>query len=120
MAKFETVDAYLASLDDSLRGVAEDVRKVVDAALTGVDPAMWHGHPVWSLGVAPGERPVALIKAYSSYVTFGLWKGQQINDPSGRLEAAAREMAGVKLRSGADIDVELFTGWLRQARELEG
>jgi hypothetical protein len=42
-----------------------------------------------------------------------------VDDPSGRLEAGARQMAGVKLRSVDDLDAELFTHWLRQARSLE-
>ncbi|MFF7202241.1 DUF1801 domain-containing protein [Streptomyces sp. NPDC008141] len=119
MAKFETVEAYVESLDAPLRDIAEHARKTIDAALIGVDAAMWHGHPVWSLGEAPGQQPVALIKAYGSYVTFALWRGQSVTDPSGRLEAASRQMAQVKLRSVADIDADLFTGWLHQARDLE-
>lgn len=61
------------------------------------------------------STPVALLKAYASYVTFGLFAGQSVNDPSGRLEPGARQMASVKLRSTADIDEALFTEWLRQA-----
>lgn len=41
-------------------------------------------------------------------------------DPSGRLEAGAREMAQVKLRAPEDVDTELLTDWLAQARDLEG
>ncbi|MEU5428931.1 hypothetical protein AB0H73_25535 [Streptomyces olivoreticuli] len=52
-------------------------------------------------------------------MTFGLWRGQEINDGSGRLEPGARTMAVVKLRTPADLDAELFATWLRLARELE-
>lgn len=119
VAKFATVEEYLAGQPESLREVGEKAKAVIDAALPGVASAMWHGHPVWSAGDAPGKSPVCLLKAYSGYVTFGLWRGQEVTDDSGRLEPGAREMAGVKLRTVAEIDAGLFTGWLHQALALE-
>jgi hypothetical protein len=57
---------------------------------------MWHGHPVWG---TPGKQPICLLKANRSYITVGLWRGQDITDPSRRLKAGARRMAPVKLTS---------------------
>ncbi|MEV4658364.1 DUF1801 domain-containing protein [Micromonospora sp. NPDC049301] len=114
-----TIDDYLAALADPLREIGEKLTPVITAALPGATGAMWHGHPVWSLGDRPGQRPVCLVKAYDSYVTFGLWRGREIADGSGRLEPAARAMAVVKLRGVADIDPALFTDWLRAAAALE-
>jgi hypothetical protein len=119
MSKPTTVTEYAAALDQPLREIAEKLLVIVDAEFPQAG-AVWHGHPVWSLGPAPGRTPVAYLKAYSSYVTFGLWRGRLIPDPSGRLEPAAREMAAVKVRGLAEIDAELFTTWLRAARDLEG
>lgn len=66
-----------------------------------------------------GTTPVAMMKAYPSYVTFGLFRGQKIDDPSGRLESGSREMASVKLRSVDEIDRAVFAAWLAQAQALE-
>lgn len=118
MAKFTTVEDYLASLPESQRQITDKLLPLIETALPGAG-ALWHGHPVWSLGPAPGKSPVCYLKAYSAYVTFGFWKGQALSDPSGRLQPGAREMAAVKLRSLDDIDTDLFTGWLHQARTLE-
>ena len=118
MPKFATVEEYFASLPETLQPVAERLQPMVDAELPGAG-AVWHGHATWSLGEAPGKAPVCLVKGYPSYLTFSFWKGQAIDDPSGRLEAGAQQMAGVKLRSVDDFDAELFTRWLRQARSLE-
>ena len=52
-------------------------------------------------------------------MTFGFWHGASIDDPSGRLETSGEVMAHAKLRELADVDRDLFAGWLRQARELE-
>ncbi|RLK13671.1 hypothetical protein DER29_4699 [Micromonospora sp. M71_S20] len=114
-----TVTDYLADLDAPLREIGEKLRPVIEAALPGATGAMWHGHPVWGLGDRPGRRPVCLVKAYGAYVTFGLWRGGEVTDPSGRLVAGARQMASVKLRTLADVDPALFTDWLRQAQALE-
>ncbi|MFF4877963.1 DUF1801 domain-containing protein [Micromonospora sp. NPDC000668] len=114
-----SIDDYLAGLPGPLREIGEKLTPVIAAALPGATGAMWHGHPVWSLGDRPGLRPVCLLKAYRSDVTFGLWRGQEITDPSGRLVPGARAMAAVKLRGVADIDPALFTDWLRAAAALE-
>ena len=117
MAKFTTVDEYLATLGEPLRQVGETIRPLIDAVLPRAG-AIWHGCPVWSLGSAPGRRPICLLKASPSYLTLGLWRGREISDRSGRMEVA-RGMAHTKLRTTADIDAALFTDWLRQARDLE-
>ncbi|MEU5946197.1 DUF1801 domain-containing protein [Micromonospora sp. NPDC047465] len=114
-----TVTDYLAGLDAPLREIGEKLLPVIEAALPGATGAVWHGHPVWGLGDRPGRRPVCLVKAYAAYVTFGLWRGREIIDPSGRLVPGARQMAAVKLRTLADVDPALFTDWLRQAHDLE-
>ncbi|MER5333422.1 DUF1801 domain-containing protein [Micromonospora sp. NPDC002717] len=114
-----TVTDYLAGLDAPLREIGEKLLPVIEAALPGATGAVWHGHPVWGLGDRPGRRPVCLVKAYAGYVTFGLWRGREITDPSGRLVPGARQMAAVKLRTLADVDPALFTDWLRQAHDLE-
>ncbi|GAA2357255.1 hypothetical protein Cme02nite_50860 [Catellatospora methionotrophica] len=112
------MDSYLTALPAAQREVTDTLTPLIDSVLPGRG-ALWHGHPVWSLGPKPGNTPVAYLKAHSTYVTFGLWRGQEISDPSGRLQPGARAMAAVKLRAPADIDPALFTAWLDQALALE-
>ena len=109
-----TVDEYLAKVPDPLRDVATAARRVIDEALPAAAGSVWHGHPVWKVG----STPVALLKAYPAYVTFGLFQGQDVADPSGRLVATSRRMAVVKLRAVDEIDATLFDSWLRQAEGL--
>ncbi|MBM7490761.1 DUF1801 domain-containing protein [Micromonospora luteifusca] len=114
-----SIDEYLAGLAGPLREIGEKLTPIIADALPGATGAIWHGHPVWSLGDRPGQRPVCFFKAYRAYVTFGLWRGQEIADPSGRLAPAARAMATVQLRDVADLDPALFAGWLGAAAALE-
>lgn len=115
MFKYLTVEEYLADRQQPLRDTGEALRLAVEAALPEADATLWHGHPTWKLGRAP----VCLAKAYTRHLTFGLWQGARIEDPSGRLVASgAQEMASVKLRVPEDVDVALVSDWLRQARGL--
>jgi hypothetical protein len=107
-----TVDDYIDALPEPLRGAAERAREVIDGELG--DGVIWHGQPVWMIT----KTPVALLKAYTTYVTFGLFQGQLVADPSGRLAPAARQMATVRLRAAADVDAALFACWLREAVAL--
>lgn len=108
------IDEYVAKLDPALRQLAVELR-VIDDSLPNLSGTVWHGHPVWSMEPGPASNPVCFLKAYPTYVTFGLWKGQSVTDPSGRLQAGSRQMANVKLRTVEDVDAELFGDWLRQA-----
>ena len=111
-----TVDEYLASLPENLAAIGRALRAQLDAALPRADGQMWHGHPVW----LAAKTPIAGFKAYPAYVTLLLWRGQDIADPSGRLEAAGSgSMSSVKLRSSADLDLPLQADWLRQVRDLD-
>ncbi|QSB14251.1 DUF1801 domain-containing protein [Natronosporangium hydrolyticum] len=114
-----SVTEYLDALDDPLRQVGHRAREIIEAALPDATGVLYHGHPVWGLGDNPGQRPVCLLKAYRSDVTFGLWRGQDVNDPDGRLKPGARRMASVKLTGLTDIDAPRITTWLHQALALE-
>ncbi|MEY7970778.1 DUF1801 domain-containing protein [Saccharomonospora xinjiangensis] len=114
-----TTADYVAALAPPLRRIAEPLCSLIDETLPEATSALWHGHPTWSLGDKPGRRPVCLVKAHSTTVTFGLWRGQQVSDEPGLLRAGARTMASVKLADVSGIDRALFTDWLRQAYSLE-
>lgn len=116
MARSATVDEYVEALPAELRAVARAARAAIDAGLPEAVCAIRWAHPTWSLG----KRPVCYLKAASAHVTFGLWRGASLDDPSGRLETGGRIMAHVKLRAAEDVDRDLFASWLAQARALEG
>lgn len=108
-----TVDDYVTSQPDNLRPVAERLRAVLDTGLTSAEGRMWHGHPVWLIG----NTPVAGFKAYTSYVTFMLWNGQRVDDPTGRLRPGSRNLATVKVADPSEVDETAFAAWLKQAED---
>lgn len=106
-----TVDEYLTALPDTLRPAADALRVVLDSGLSAAEGRVWHGHPVWLVD----KTPVAGFKAYTSYVTFMVWGGQRVDDPSGRLQPGSRDMASVRVASVDEVDGGAFAGWLAQA-----
>jgi hypothetical protein len=62
MAKYATIDDYIAALPGELPAVADAARRVIDARLEGADSAIKWAHPTWSLG----KLPVCYLKARRS------------------------------------------------------
>jgi hypothetical protein len=114
LAKYATVDEYVAALAEPLRQVAQHARAAIDLGLPDASCAIRWAHPTWSLG----RTPVCYLRAASHHLTFGFWHGASINDPSGRLETGGQVMAHTKLRTVDDVAPDLFAAWLRQARDL--
>jgi uncharacterized protein YdhG (YjbR/CyaY superfamily) len=50
MAKFETVEAYLASFPDDVRPVLEQVRATIQAAVPGAEETISYDIPTFKLG----------------------------------------------------------------------
>ena len=116
MAKILTVDEYISSLSDDLQPVGQKLADVITGGLPRTQGVIWHGHPVWM----SGKTPVAAFKAHTSHVTFMIWKGQEITDRSGRLQASGSStMATHKVSSTDDIDSDLFANWLHQVARFE-
>ena len=110
MAKHTDIDDYLGSVTEATRGIGSELRAVLDDALPKADGTIWHGHPVWM----SGKAPLAGFKAYSTHVTFMIWHGKPISEPTGRLQSGTH-MATVKIRSAAEIDRRAFRSWLLAA-----
>lgn len=109
-----SVDEYLANIDERLRAVAEEVRRIILDELTDSDEAIMWSQPTYRVA----GKHVAYLKATKKHVSFGLTQGRQLDDPEGRLEGSGQQMAHVKLTTLDDIDEQRFRTWLRQAADL--
>ncbi len=106
----KTVTEYIDSVPEHLRAIAAQLTAIIDAGLPHATSRVYHGHPVWL-----DATPVAGYKAYSKYVTFMLWAGQDIHDQTGRLRpTGSQRMASVRLTSVDEVDKDTFAAWLAQ------
>lgn len=112
----ESIDGYIAELDEPLAAVAITLREHIDRSLPATEGRIWHGHPVWMMG----STPVAGFKAHPNHITFMLWRGQEITDETGSLRpSGAGGMAVVKVSHAAQVHGPALRHWLERAAALE-
>lgn len=109
----KTVDAYIATLEPDQRGIVEEVRKIVRTAAPQAKEAF-----KWSEPVFESNGPFAWVKAHTGHVTFGFWRGVELDRGRGLLESGGSKMAHLKLRNVKDIDRATLTKLVRDAVRL--
>jgi hypothetical protein len=105
-----TIDEYAKGLGD-WRG---EVVGELDALVRRAAPKAT-GSIKWAQPVYEQDGPFAYIKAFSTAVNFGFWRGADLTDPDGRLEGTGDRMRHVKINAPEDVDKERFSAWVKEA-----
>ena len=109
-----TIDEYIAGLGGDWRSDAvARLRTIVDAAAPDASSTIKWAQPVWE-----SNGPVAYIKAFTSSVNIGFWRGAQLEDGAGMLEGEGERMKHLTLREGDAIPADELVGFVRQAVAL--
>ncbi len=108
-----TVDAYVAGLSGQLAEVALRLRHLVMGAAPSATEAIKWGQPVYE-----DNGPFCYFKANTGHITFGFWRGTELDDPDERLEGDGDRMKHIALRSLDDVDDDAIGRWVRQAVDL--
>ena len=109
----ESIDAYAKSLDDWRGDVVRELDALVRTAAPGTTGSIKWAQPVYEL-----HGPFAYVKAFTTAVNFGFWRGADLRDPDGALEGTGDRMRHVKIRSAEDVDPTRFTAWVKEAVAL--
>ncbi|MEM7038941.1 MAG: DUF1801 domain-containing protein [Bacteroidota bacterium] len=64
------------------------------------------------------EGPAVFMKAAKKHVTFGFWRGAELDDPNGVLEGSGEKMRHVKVKGLDKIDREVLVPLVEQAVAL--
>ncbi|MGG7463124.1 MULTISPECIES: DUF1801 domain-containing protein [unclassified Plantibacter] len=111
-----TIAEYNLTVAEPLQEVAKTLAAVLETALGDIEGTVWHGHPVW----LDDKTPIAGFKAYANYITFMIWRGQDLLDAQGELEpAGSQRMGTLKVESVEQIDEAKLAVLLREALALE-
>lgn len=110
-----TIDEYTKGLGD-WRG---EVVGELDALIRRAAPNAT-GSIKWAQPVYEQDGPFAYLKAFSTTVNFGFWRGADLSDPDGLLEGTGDRMRHVKIRSAEDVDKSRFAAWVKEAVALNG
>ena len=108
-----TVEGYLAKIPAPLRAIADRIHALVAEIAPEARASIKWGQPVWEHG-----GPFAFLKRNAKHVTFGFWRGAEMDDPKGALEGDGTRMRHVKIAPGAEPDHETIRDFVRQAIRL--
>ena len=79
-----TIDEYAKILDDWRGEVVGELDALIRRAAPGATGSIKWAQPVYEL-----HGPYAYVKAFSSAVNFGFWRGSDLSDRRARLRAPA-------------------------------
>ncbi len=71
----------------------------------------------WRMPVFESNGPFAFVRAAKAHVSFGFWRGAQIDAPVASFERAAR-MGHFKIRSADELDDEAVRVMVKSAVKL--
>lgn len=106
-------NAYVASLGGWQRTCVEHLRAIAGSAPALEEAVKW-GHLVFS-----SHGPAFLIRAESSRVLFGFWRGQRLRSIEPRLKpSGGYEMATIELREGDSVAPAVVRRLVKEAIAL--
>ncbi len=85
---------------------------VAEVAPEAVGEIRW-GQPVWDF-----NGPMLWLRAAKNHLSFGFWRGAELNDPKGMLTGEGTKMRHVKVTSADGMDMAAITGLIAQAVEI--
>lgn len=109
----KTIEGYIASKNGALADVLRQIDAIVRTAAPKATAEIKWAQPVYSQ-----DGPLAYLKASSTHVTFGFWRGVELTDPKGLLEGDGDRMRHVRVASTADVRRSQFTAWVKEAVRL--
>lgn len=108
-----TVDAYLRALPPRQRAIAARLRRIVKAAAPDAIESIKWAQPVYE-----SNGPFAFMKKATAHVTFGFWRGVELDAGRGILESSGSVMAHMKIRSEDEIDDRMVARLVKDAVRL--
>ena len=109
----KTVEAYVAGLDGWQADAAGRLRDVVRSAAPSLVESIKWGQPVYE-----DNGPVCYFRSSADHITFGFWRGAELDDPEMRLEGEGDRMKHLKIHSADEVTGELLADFVRQGVDL--
>jgi hypothetical protein len=64
------------------------------------------------------EGPLVYMKGSKNHISFGFWRGGELDDAVGLLEGSGDKMKHVKIKSADSVDRETMSKYILQAAKL--
>jgi len=111
VAKDPAIDAWMQRHANELGAIAQHWFGIMRGMGDDVRERLHDDQPT----VCVGEAAFAYVAAYKAHVNVGFFRGAHLEDPSGLLQGAGKNMRHVKLRPEQVVDPEALTGLVEAA-----
>lgn len=109
----KSVDAYVAGLAGWQAQAAERLREVIRWAAPSLVESIKWGQPVYE-----DNGPVCYFRSSADHITFGFWRGTELDDPDLRLEGEGDRMKHLKIHGADEVTGEALASFVRQGVDL--
>jgi hypothetical protein len=109
----KSVDAYVAGLEGWHAEAAQRLRDVIRSAAPSLEESIKWGQPVYE-----DHGPVCYFRSSADHLTFGFWRGTELDDPDLVLEGDGDRMKHLKIRGADEVTGEALAGFVRQGVDL--
>jgi hypothetical protein len=107
----DAIAAYSQHQSPPFRAICDQLREIIDAALSKAISKVWHGSPVWFID----ENPVVGYNVTKKTVNLLFWNGQAFDEPAlkpvGKYRAAQATFG-----DAAEIETKVIQRWLKKAK----
>jgi hypothetical protein len=115
MAKYPSVDAYIATLDEPQSTIVRALRELVQNAVPDAVEVVKWAQPVYEK-----NGPFCYIKAFPRYVNLGFWRGAALHDPHALVRSGGEKMGHVRITAIDEIHGTRLRPLVKEAAALNG
>ena len=110
----EWIDWYVDTKPAELRGVAEQLRKLMKKTVKSAKESV----NSWKIPTYESNGPMCFFMVGKYHVTFGFLRGTSLPDPAGLLQGTGKNVRHVKLRTAEDVNEPALRKLLQAAARL--
>lgn len=105
-------------IEEKITGWQQEVATALHSLTLEMVPEVKHSVK-WAQAVYESpEGPLAYMRGSKNHLTFGFWRGAELDDPTGILEGSGDKMQHVKIKSPDGLDRDAIGKFIRQAAQL--
>ncbi len=105
----DQVTAYISEAPEEQRKIMEAIRDIIHTEVSSVAENFKWSRPVFST-----DTDFAYFKTAKSYLTFGVFKFEEIKNHQDLLEGSGKDMRHIKIKRLEDLQPEIIKSWIGQ------
>lgn len=107
----EKITAYISESPEEQRLIMEKIREIIQQEVPSVVENFKWSRPVFST-----DTDFAYFKTTKSYLTFGFFKFEKLDDDTHLLEGTGKDMRHIKIKKLDDLQPEIIRKWISQVK----